>query len=226
MVAAVQCSPAPHAFRVPSPQPPLPGNATQRRRSECFFLLLCFRIYYFIYFIIFSNEKNKNKNSVLWMARRLPRQCSTQRSERARSLARWLWAGSGFVPSRLFVHVCVWLMASAACLLRSTQHLAVGRYPRLTELGWSERAQHLVRFMRTAHALFIVSLDYKSLSYYQYGTPEYAERRSQVWRGQLPTPVRQCNRSYVLLVPITDPPADRPQVTASLQSQCRCLCEG
>jgi hypothetical protein len=58
--------------------------------------------------------------------------------------------------------------------------VAKERHPRLEELGWRERGEHLARFLRTAWTGFVVSLDYKSLARFEYGTPEYAEARSKV----------------------------------------------
>ncbi|ELR21366.1 Hypothetical protein ACA1_183000 [Acanthamoeba castellanii str. Neff] len=58
-------------------------------------------------------------------------------------------------------------------------HVAKGKYPRLEELSWSERGEHLARFMRTAWTGLVVSLDYKTLARYEYGTPEYAAARSK-----------------------------------------------
>lgn len=69
------------------------------------------------------------------------------------------------------------------CVDHTMQHVATERYPRLRELGWLERVHHLRRFMRTATTLALVSLDYKTLSFYEYGTSEYAQKRAKARRA-------------------------------------------
>jgi aarF domain-containing kinase len=89
--------------------------------------------------------------------------------------------------------IALFAVTSATALnLTLVWYMAVSRYPRLQELGWAERAHHLVRYTRTLLTGLVVALDYKTLALYQYGTPQYAQARSRIHKRTANRLLRLC----------------------------------